>query len=325
MSRWQRLPKVELHTHLDGALSFAAARRLRPALTAEEYEATFVAPPRCRGLLELFPPFEQMLALEQSEEGLRAATADLVEQLAADGVVYAEVRFAPLLHLAAGLDADAVVRVVAEELSRAARERGLEARLLLCTLRQFTAAQSAETARLVLAHAAGGVVVGLDLAGDEAGFSLDPHVEAFARVRAAGLPCTAHAGEAAGAASVGETLDRLRPRRIGHGVRAIEDAATADRLRDQGIHLEVCPSSNVQIGLFPSVAGHPLAELRGRGLSVGINTDGRAVSRLTLSLEYQRVADGHGWDEADFRACNRAALEAAFVGGNVKQRLCGGL
>ena len=316
MPAWPSLPRIELHGHLDGALSLQAAQRLQPGLSADEYRRHFVAPARCRDLLQLLEPFQRALALEQTEEGLRVATADLVEQLVADGVVYAEVRFAPLLHTRGGLAAGAVVDIVSEELAAGT----LEARLLLCTVRHFSREQSLETARLVIEKAAAGVVVGLDIAGDEAGFGLDAHEEAFARVRAAGLPCTAHAGEAAGPASVREVLDRLRPRRIGHGVRASEDAGTVARLRDEGIHLEVCPSSNVQIGLYPSVAEHPVTALRAAGVSVGVNTDSRAVSGLTLSLEYERLV-ACGWTAADLLACNRAALAAAFAPPEVRRRL----
>jgi adenosine deaminase len=321
MSPWRQLPKVELHTHLDGALSYQAAALLQPGLSPETYRERFVAPSRCRDLLELLTPFTHALALEQSEQGLRVATRDLVAQLAADQVLYAEVRFAPLLHLEGGLSPGAVVDIVSDELLQRSRESDLEARLLLCTVRHFTREQSLETARLVLEKAAGGVVAGLDLAGDEAGHPLDPHVEAFARVRAAGLPCTAHAGEAAGPASVGETIDRLRPVRVGHGVRAIEDPAMVSRLRERGIHLEICPSSNVQIGLYPSVSAHPLAALRQQGVSVGVNTDGRAVARITLTLEYERIAEAFGWSAADFAACNQAALHAAFAPTEVKARI----
>jgi adenosine deaminase len=321
MSTWRQLPKVELHTHLDGALSYQAAALLQPGLSPQAYQERFVAPSPCRSLVELFPPFAHALTLEQTEQGLRVATRDLVAQLAADRVLYAEVRFAPLLHGDAGLSPDAVVDIVSDELQQRSRERDLEARLLLCTVRHFSREQSLETARLVLDKAAGGVVVGLDIAGDEAGRALDPHVEAFARVRAAGLPCTAHAGEAAGAASVAETLDRLRPARIGHGVRSIEQPEIVAHLREQGIHLEVCPSSNIQIGLYPSVAAHPLAALRREGVSVGVNTDGRAVSRITLALEYERIAEAFGWSAADFLACNQAALQAAFAPPEVKARI----
>jgi adenosine deaminase len=318
-TNWHGLPKVELHVHLDCALSYESAAQLEPGLDLGGFEARFCAPPVCRSLPELIYPAEQAVALLQDEPALRLVARDLVGQLAADGVVYAEVRFAPLLHVRRGLSPDRVVAVVADELGRAAAARGIEARLLLCCLRHFSQEQSLTTARLAIEHA--GIVVGLDLAGDEGGFPLDAHVAAFALAREHGVACTAHAGEGAGPDSVADALERLRPRRIGHGVRSIEDADLVGRLRERGIHLEVCPSSNVQIGLYRDVAAHPVRRLRELGVSVGLNTDGRSLSRLTLALEYERLARAFGWTASDFRDCNLAALDASFATPEVVARV----
>jgi adenosine deaminase len=319
MTSWQSLPKVELHVHLDCALSFESVARLAPELERAAYEAAFCAPEVCRSLPELIAPAVRAVALLQDEAALRLAARDLADQLAADHVVYAEVRFAPLLHLEAGLSPDDVVTIVGDELRAAASARGVEARLLLCALRHFSPEKSLATARLAIAHAASGVV-GLDLAGDEGGHPLEAHVAAFALAREHGLACTAHAGEGAGPASVADTLERLRPARIGHGVRSAEDAEVVARLRDRGVHLEVCPTSNVQVGLYADIAAHPLQALRAQGVSVGINTDGRTLSRLTLSREYERVAAAFGWTPRDFETCNLAALDAAFAPADVKAR-----
>lgn len=319
MSCWQSLPKVELHVHLDCALSFESVARLAPGFERAGYEAAFSAPELCRDLPELIAPAVRAVALLQDEAALRLAVRDLAAQLAADHVVYAEVRFAPLLHLERGLSPDEVVAIVGDELRAAAGAHGIEARLLLCALRHFSPGESLATAELAARHVASGVV-GLDLAGDEGGHPLDAHVAAFAFARERGLPCTAHAGEGAGPGSVADTLERLRPARIGHGVRSVEDAGVIARLVERGVHLEVCPTSNVQIGLYPDVAAHPLAALRAQGVSVGVNTDGRTLSRLTLSREYERVAAAYGWTARDFEACNLAALEAAFAPPEVVER-----
>ena len=162
-TEWLALPKVELHVHLDGALSYEAVRRLAPEVSRAEYQARFVAPARCRDLPQLFETFAHALALLQTEEGLRVVTEDLVAQLAADHVVYAEIRFAPLLHTAAALAAEDVVAIVAGQLRDSARVHNIEARLLVCTLRHFSAEQSLHTARLAVRAAEAGMgVVGLD-------------------------------------------------------------------------------------------------------------------------------------------------------------------
>ena len=247
----KRLPKVELHLHLDCSLSYKVVSRLAPSVRREEYLRDYVAPARCTNLADFLARAPKGFRLMQSEDALRAVTEDVFEQLADDGVVYAEIRFAPLLHLEQGLTAERVVRVVeraAEDLSRAT---GVESGLILCTLRHFSEAQSLETAQVV-DQFRGSRVVALDIAGDEAGFPLDSHVAAYKFAREKGLMRTAHAGEACGPESVWETLRLLDPQRIGHGVRSIEDAKLVEHLKREGIHLEVCPSSNVQI--VPEIA-----------------------------------------------------------------------
>lgn len=314
------LPKVELHVHLDCCLSFRAVERLAPGTTPEAYRRDYVGPDRCTDLADFLRHIDRSLALLQTEEGLRTAVEDLFGQFAADGVVYAEIRFAPLLHLRKGLAADRVVAVVAAAVDRCTRATGVEARVILCALRHFTEDQSLETARLAERFRGDGVAA-LDLAADEAGFPLDPHAAAFAFARERGIARTAHAGEARGAGSVRETLARLSPLRIGHGVRSVEDPALVAELAVRRVHLEVCPSCNVQIGLFPSHAAHPVDRLLRAGVSVGINTDGRTLTDVTLTDEYERLRDTFGWGLPEFRLCNRNALSAAFLGDADRVRL----
>ncbi len=223
---------------------------------------------------------------------LRAVTEDVFEQLVDDGVVYAEIRFAPLLHLEQGLSAERVVAVVERAADELVRATGVEAGLILCTLRHFSVEQSLETARLV-ERFRGSRVVALDIAGDEAGFPLDAHVGAYRFARERGLARTAHAGEACGPESVWETLRLLDPQRIGHGVRSIEDARLVEHLKREGIHLEVCPSSNVQI--VPEIArweDHPVDRLYRAGVRLNLNTDTRMLNPVTLSGEYEGMATG---------------------------------
>ena len=314
------MPKVELHLHLDCCVSFRTAARLVPGLSEREYRDEFIAPARCRSFAEWVTRVEPALALLQTVVGLRLVTADLFRQLAADGVVYAEVRFAPLLHTRGGLTPEEVVGTVEAATEEAIRETGVEARLILCTLRHFSAADSVRTAKLAAARG-GSLVVGLDIAGDEANFPLEPHVAAFALATDLGIARTAHAGEGAGAQSVRETLDRLAPSRIGHGVRSIEDPALVARLARDGTHLEICPGSNEQTGVLATGAVHPIDRLYRTGVSVGISTDARAVVDTTLSEEYARVTRVHGWSIAELRRCNEAALAAAFLPDAVRHRI----
>lgn len=320
MNRWQRLPKVELHLHLDCSLSFDTVRQLAPEVTPDIYAREFVAPAKCANLADylLRPP--RSVALLQTERALRLSVNDLVDQLVRDGVVYAEVRFAPLLHTSAGLGAERVVQIVEEETGKAVLRTGVEAYLILCTLRHFPAEESLETARLVELFR-GTRVVALDLAGEEVGYPAGLHRAAFRFAMEHDLHRTAHAGEARGPESVWETLESLRPSRLGHGVRSVEDPALVEHLQRERIHLEVCPTSNVQTNVYATRADHPVDYLYRRGVAVGVSTDGRAVTNVTLSGEYERLAGTFGWQEADFLACNLNAIEAAFAPAEVKRRI----
>jgi adenosine deaminase len=314
------LPKIELHLHLDCAASYAAVARLRPEISLEQYRADFIAPAKCTNLVDFLLRPPRIVALMQDRRGLETIVDDLFDQLARDGVVYAEPRFAPHLHTEAGLEPAEVVEIVNAAVGRASADSGVGARLLLCTLRHYDAATSLEVAQLV-EQFRGSLVVALDIAGDEAGYPLDAHLEAFRHAEVHGLRRTAHAGEAAGAASVWETLRRLRPERIGHGARSIEDPELVAHLVATGIHLEVCPSSNVQTNLCDTYADHPIAALHRSGVSLGVNTDGRAITDITLEREYDRLRSTFEWTDEDLMACNVAALEASFAPPDLQTQL----
>jgi adenosine deaminase len=316
-----KLPKIELHLHLDCSLSYSAVSRLVPGVTREEYLSDWVAPARCTNLADFLARSPKGVNLMQDEAALRLVTEDVFEQLQADNVVYAEIRFAPLLHLQRGLGAARVVEIVSEAADRMNAETGVDSRLILCTLRHFTEEQSMETVWLVEAFR-GSRVVAIDLAGDEAGFPIAAHVQAYEYARERGLCRTAHAGEAVGPESVWETLRWLRPTRIGHGTRSIEDAALVEHLREHAIHLELCPSSNVQI--IPSIGefeGHPIDKLYRAHVPLSISTDTRMLTPTTLTGEYEEVSRVFGWGAKEFLRTNLMAAEAAFVDDAVKASL----
>jgi adenosine deaminase len=315
------LPKIELHLHLDCSLSYAAVSRLAPHVSHEEYAREFVAPARCTNLADFLSRAPKGFQLMQTEESLWLVTEDVFEQLARDGVVYAEIRFAPLLHTQQGLSPERVVEVVEKATDQLARSMGIEAGLILCTLRHFREEQSMATVQLV-ERFRGSHVVALDVAGDEAGFPLDAHIGAYRYAREHGLCRTAHAGEACGPESVWETLRRLDPQRIGHGTRSIEDAALVEHLRREGIHLELCPSSNVQI--IPSIlnwAHHPIDRLYRAGVSLSVSTDTRMLTPATLTGEYEGLERTFGWGAEELLRTNQMGMDAAFADESVKDRV----
>ena len=320
MSLFQKLPKIELHQHLDCSLSYAVVLKIDPQISAAEYREKFIAPPKCNNLADFLSRAPQGIRLMQTERNLQLVTFDLFEQLRQDNIIYAEIRFAPLLHTELGLTPQRVVEVIEKAVSQAGRETGIEARLILSTLRNYSEQQSLETVQLAK-HFQNSRVAGFDIAGDEAGYPIDAHVRAFEYAARHGIPCSAHAGEARGPESVRETLDRFHPARLGHGVRSIEDPDLLVELREKGIHLEVCPTCNIQTDVFDRYEDHPVDRLYREGISLGINTDTRTITNITLTQEYQKLHNVFGWTKEHFLQCNRNALKAAFISESLKSLL----
>jgi adenosine deaminase len=319
---WNEFPKVELHLHLDCSLSYSVVSRLNPAITHAEFLESFIVPAGCPSMAAALSCAAREIELMQTEEALRLVTSDLFEQMQQDSMLYAEIRFAPLLHTAGGLSPEKVVSIVDTAVQKASRDTGIEARVLLCTLRNYSEAQSLETVQLV-EQFGGTSVVGFDIAGDEVGFPVDAHIPAFRYARAHDIPCTAHAGEARGSESVWETLQHLTPLRIGHGVHSIGDPALLEHLRRRQIHLEVCPTSNVHVyhQVFETYSDHPIDSLYSSGISLGVNSDSRTLIPVTPTQEYERLHQAFGWGKEQFLQCNLNALRSAFIPEPVKQQL----
>ncbi|MCP9292948.1 adenosine deaminase [Gracilimonas sediminicola] len=313
------LPKIELHLHLDCSLSFDVVKQLRPGITQEQYKSDFIAPTNCSSLDEYLKCAQEPIALMQSKEQLEMVTLDLFQQLKKDHVIYAEIRFAPLQHCKKGLTAEEVVQAVDEATAKGINETGIEARIILCTLRHFTEEQSMQTVRLV-EQFKGSRVTGFDIAADET-LPIDNHIKAFEYADRNNIPCTAHAGEACGAESVRDVLQNFYPSRIGHGVRSLEDDTLMDHLKQQDIHLEVCPTSNVQTGIYDSVANHRVNEIYERGNSLSINTDGRTISNVSLNEEYSSLNKHFNWEPEHFLRVNHHAIDAAFCDEETKETL----
>ena len=316
----QQLPKVELHLHLDCGLSYEVVSAIDPGVTKAGWLRDFVAPAKCTNLADFLTRAVKGYQLMQTKEQLQLVVYDLFKQLAVCNTLYAEIRFAPLQHLEKGLTPYEVVAFTEEAFAAAINETGIEARLILCTLRHYSQEQSMETVRLV-EQFKNTTVAGFDIAADEAGFPIDHHISAFKYAKEKGIHCTAHAGEAMGAGSVWETLQYFGPARIGHGVRSIEDPKLVEHLRTHNIHLEICPSCNVQINLYDTYQHHPVDQLYKAGVSLSINTDAPTIVDIDLNREYKKLQEVFGWSAADFYQCNVFALEAAFIPPELKDQL----
>jgi adenosine deaminase len=314
----QAMPKAELHLHLDGSLRIDTALELARTRGVDaprdwiSMSAALVAPMPCRDQADLLRAFDLPIALMQDAVALERITAELVETKAADGVRYVEIRWGPRLHVGRGLSlADGIAAVCAGARAASART-GTVVRLICTALRSHDEEGNVELAETAAQFLDQGLT-GWDLAGPEAAFP-DPldHARAFEVARANGLRITVHAGEWGGAAQVRRAL-ALDPERIAHGPGAIDDAELCTELIARGVTLDLCPTSNWQAGIVPSIAAHPLARLHRAGVGVTLNTDDTTVSDITLSEEYLNAVEAIGLTLPELWAIDRRALDVAFA------------
>jgi adenosine deaminase len=322
-------PKVLLHDHLDGGLRPATIVELArdigyhdlPSTDPEVLAASMTGAAR-RGHLELYlEPFKHTVAVMQTPEALTRVAAECAEDLAADGIVYAEVRFAPELHLTGGLSLDEVVEAVLAGFRLGSASSGIAVRALLTAMR--TTARSLEIAELAVRYRDLGVV-GFDIAGAEAGWPPSRHLDAFEYVQRENFHITIHAGEAFGLPSIWEAVQFCGAERLGHGVRLVDDIKTdpdgtaslgrlASYVRDRRIALEMSPTSNIQTGVAASIAEHPIGLLRDLSFRITVNTDNRLMSGVTLSSELHALTEAFGYGWADLQWLTINAMKSAFL------------
>jgi adenosine deaminase len=316
LDRLRSLPKAELHQHLDGSMRPATAVELATeagiALTLDEAAARMVGPDRCRDQADLLRFFDLPIALLQTAAALRRVTAELVESLADDGLTYAEIRWAPRLHLERGLAVIDVIEAVASGIGEAASRLGPRTPfigLIVTAMRSHPPGANVELART--ASAFGPPVIGFDLAGPEAEYPAPPHAAAFVAAAEGGLALTAHAGEVPGPDRIREVL-AFGVRRIAHGVTAAEDPDLIATLRERDVTLDLCPTSNVQAGIVADLAAHPIGALHRAGVSVSLSTDDRTVSDTTLTDEMARTAAAQKLTRAELAAIAVNGFRRAF-------------
>jgi adenosine deaminase len=295
------LPKAHLHVHLESAI--------RPATLAELGEAPPL-PPAFAGFGAFADYNAAVRACLRTGADFERVAYEFCVDSAADGVRYAEVTFTAAAHGVRLGDPELPVAGVLAGLRAGSRAAGVDVRVLIDHSRRRPLAWAEESVRLAAAHP--GTVVGFGVAGDEAA-PLAPYRSVVERASAAGVHLVHHAGETAGAQSVREALDVGRAERIGHGIRSLEDPGLVSRLRDEQVPLEVCLSSNVVLGLVPSLRAHPLPTMVEAGLVVTLNTDIPAVTGRSLSAEYAAVREAFGWSDSDLAALAHAGVDASFA------------
>ncbi|GGB38337.1 adenosine deaminase 1 [Flexivirga endophytica] len=325
------LPKALLHDHLDGGLRPATIVELAqesgydalPADDAESLGRWFREAADSGSLERYLETFEHSVAVMQTADQLRRVASECAQDLAADGVVYAEVRYAPEQHLEGGLTLEEVVEAVNAGFREGEQVSGdrIVVRALLTAMRH--AAKSTEIAQLAVRYRGEGVA-GFDIAGAEAGFPPTRHLDAFEYLQRENAHFTIHAGEAFGLPSIWEAIQWCGAERLGHGVRIVDDIGEfgkpdeklgllAAYVRDRRIPLEMCPSSNLQTGAAESIADHPITRLKDLRFRVTVNTDNRLMSGTSMSREMQLLVDEAGWTVDDLRWVTINAMKSAFL------------
>jgi adenosine deaminase len=314
----RRLPKAELHCHLDGSVRpstlLELGREHSVPMPANEVDALreFMIVRDARNLEDYLTRFDITLSVMQTAEALERVAYELAEDAAAEGVRYIEMRYCPVLNTHHDLELGETVEAPLKGLERAHRDHGIVSRLIITALRNLPPGISMELAHLAVAYRDRGVA-GFDLAGRERGHPAAAHAGAFAYAHEHGLACTCHAGEGAGAESVREAVYACKAQRLGHATRLIEDPALTEYVTDRRIALEICLTSNVQTRVTTSYETHPLRRYFDAGANVVLNTDNRLMSGTTLTDEYVHAAEhlDFSFDELCTIALN--GFQSAFV------------
>ncbi len=321
----EKLPKIELHCHLDGSISMQTIRHLaqeagiKLPVSDDDLRQKITAPQDAESLMDYLAPFDFVLPMLQTETALELAAYDILEQAQQDNIRYMEIRFAPTLHTSGGLTLSQVVAAVTRGLAAGERDFQVKANALLCGMRH----ESVDSVLTVVnLFAAGGLthLAGFDLAGVEA----DGFPEAFApvlkKVKANGIPLTLHAGECGCAQNVLDAVE-AGASRVGHGVALKDIPESWPALVADKITVEMAPTSNFQTKAVDTLANYPFKQLFDAGVRVTINTDNRTVSGTTLNDEYEKIADWYDLSETEFRQIARHAFDASFMSPEQRETL----
>jgi adenosine deaminase len=336
----RRAPKVLLHDHLDGGLRPSTVIELAsefgyhglPTTDVDDLSTWFNRGAKRNDLVLYLETFAHTVGVMQHRDAIERVAAECARDLADDGVVYAEVRFAPELHIEAGLSLQEVLDAVLEGFARGAAGTDLTIYAICSGMR--TAALTRDIAELAVANRDRGVV-GFDIAGAEAGYPPSRHLDAFQHVMRENFHSTIHAGEAFGLPSIHEALQFCGAARLGHGVRIVDDITgppgeehlgrLAAYVRDRRVPLELCPTSNVNTGVCGSIAEHPIGLLRRMRFRVTLNTDNRLMSNTSMSNEMLQLHEAFGWGLTDFEWLTVNGMKSAFASFPERLRIINGL
>lgn len=313
--RINKLKKVELHLHLDGSITRQYVKD-KYNLSDEEINSKMVASKKCQNLNDYLECFDFPISIMQTEQELKDITIDLLNNLKEQNIIYAEIRFAPQFHTKNGLTQEDVLKAVLS-----ARDSvDIKSNFILCVMRgKDNIDENYETVNLAKKYLRKGVCA-IDLAGAEAIFKTSEYHDIFEYAKKLDIPFTIHAGEADGPTSIKDAIS-YGAKRIGHGVRAIEDEKLLKEIIKEGIYLEVCPTSNIQTCICDTYSTHPIEKLYKMGVKTTINTDNMTVSNTTLDNEYEKLLEETDLEIKDIINMNINSINAAFISNEEKEKL----
>lgn len=318
---------IELHIHLEGSVRPRTLLELAkeqgaymPTYDEKALERYLRVPNCCTDLAEYLKRFDLAFTVLQEKKAIRRAVYELVKDLDAQGVLYAEIRMIPQYHTLRGLSQSQVVEAAIAGINRGVEDsRRIRANLILCTVRGADEKDNFATIVEAMEYLRKGVA-GMDLVGDEAGFPTEMYVEQFQVLNQEGIPFCVHAGEKAGPDSIRLAINN-GALRIGHGIHAIEDPDLVELIKERRIALEICPTSNLQTGVVTDIKEHPIKKYYDAGVRVTVGTDDMVVCDTTLRKEYTLLHNAFGWTREDFKKMNQYAIDAAFLPSMEKERL----
>ena len=311
----KKLPKVELHLHLDGSIPLELASSLS-GLSLEEVKEKMIAPDKCENLSEYLTKFDFPISLMQSKENLTIITKELVNRLASQEVLYAEIRFAPMFHTKDGLTFEEIIDAVLLGLKTNSK---IKTNLILCMMRGMPRELNLKTIEVAYKYLSKGVCA-IDLAGAEDKYPLENYLDLFAIAKQKKIPFTIHAGENGSAFEVKKAIE-VGASRIGHGIHAIESQEVLKLEKEKNVLLEICPTSNVQTNAISNYQAHPIYQLYKLGIPLNINTDNATVSNISLTEEYLKVSNYFHFNLSDYKEMNLYAIEHSFLSKEEKKEL----
>lgn len=327
MTNLKDLPKIELHCHLDGSVRPSTVLELAqkngitlPTYNLEELKTYLQVPDDCPSLKVYLERFALPNAVMQSQDNLYRITSELIEDVAADGVKYIEIRFAPRLHMQEGLSFDEIVTSVLRAIQEAPEKHGIYANLILCCMRHEDVKYSIEVVEAGRKFLGKGVVA-VDLAGNEHEFPPELHKAAFDLAKAYGYHITVHAGETGIGENVEKSINLLHAERIGHGLFCKDVPTSYDLVKSHAIPLELCPVSNLHTKAVPEYSAHPFNAFYEDGIQVTLNTDNMTVSNITQTDEYENLAKFFDFNADNFKQIYLNSVEAAFASNEIKMHL----